>query len=161
MMRHDRPSRSRVAAPAGFTLVEVLVALVVLALGALGLAALQASGARLGYAAYVRSLATIANAELIDRMRMRVTLNPTEAADILARYAAGAAASCDPTGAAAEREANDLACWRNRIAGALPGGDGEVAVGANGLVTLTVRWQEPGEDAPKTLSWTVAVTALQ
>lgn len=54
----------------GFTLVEVLIAIIILAVGILGLAALQMAGMRTNHSAYLRTQATIAAADLIDRMRV-------------------------------------------------------------------------------------------
>ena len=55
---------------AGFTLVEVLVTLIVVAIGILGLAGLQLANMRSNYSAYLRTQATIAAYDLIDRMRV-------------------------------------------------------------------------------------------
>ena len=53
----------------GFSIIEVLVALLVLAIGLLGLAALQAQGLRFNHDAYVRTQATHLAYDIIDRMR--------------------------------------------------------------------------------------------
>lgn len=52
----------------GFSLIEVLVTLVILAVGALGLAALQLTGMRSNYSAYQRTQVTIAVHDLVDRI---------------------------------------------------------------------------------------------
>ena len=53
----------------GFSLIEVLIALLVLAIGLLGLAALQAQGLRFNHDAYVRTQATHIAYDIVDRMR--------------------------------------------------------------------------------------------
>jgi type IV pilus assembly protein PilV len=53
----------------GFTLTEVLIAVLVLAVGLLGLAGLQLAGMKSNHSAYLRSQATIAAYDLLDRMR--------------------------------------------------------------------------------------------
>jgi len=53
----------------GFTLIEILVALLVLSLGLIGLAMLQATGLRYNNESYMRSQATILAYDIIDRMR--------------------------------------------------------------------------------------------
>jgi type IV pilus assembly protein PilV len=53
----------------GFTLVEVLVTIIVMAIGILGVAGLQLAGMRSNHSAYLRTQATIAASDLIDRMR--------------------------------------------------------------------------------------------
>jgi type IV pilus assembly protein PilV len=54
---------------AGFSLLEVLVALFVLSIGLLGLAALQTTGIRFNQQSYQRTQATLQAYEIIDRMR--------------------------------------------------------------------------------------------
>ncbi|MCF7990675.1 MAG: type IV pilus modification protein PilV [Thiohalocapsa sp.] len=53
----------------GFTLIEVLVTLVVVAIGAFGLAALQLTGMRSNYSAFQRTQATLAVNDLVDRVQ--------------------------------------------------------------------------------------------
>jgi type IV pilus assembly protein PilV len=57
----------------GFTLLEVLIALVVLAIGLLGLAGLQATALKDNLSAYHRSQATIVAYDTIDRMRANLS----------------------------------------------------------------------------------------
>jgi type IV pilus assembly protein PilV len=68
---------------AGFTLIEVLVAVLVLAIGLLGLAALQVTGLRNNHSAYLRSQATTLALDMADRMRANKIAvdNPSVAAD--------------------------------------------------------------------------------
>ena len=54
----------------GFSLIEVLVAMLVLAIGLLGLAALQTQGVRFNHDAYVRSNATALAYDIVDKMRI-------------------------------------------------------------------------------------------
>lgn len=63
----ERPRRS---GSRGFSLVEVLVTVIVLAIGVLGLAGLQIAGMRSNYSAYLRTQATLGAADLIDQMRV-------------------------------------------------------------------------------------------
>jgi type IV pilus assembly protein PilV len=53
----------------GFSMIELLVAMVVLAIGLLGMAGLQTAGLSNNQSAYFRSQASIAINDLIDRMR--------------------------------------------------------------------------------------------
>lgn len=53
----------------GFTLLEVLIAVVVLSVGLLGLARLQTAGLRQNHSAFMRSQATMLAYDIIDRMR--------------------------------------------------------------------------------------------
>jgi type IV pilus assembly protein PilV len=54
---------------AGFSLIEVMIALIVLAVGLLGLAAMQSFSLRYNNQSYQRSQATAAIADMVDRMR--------------------------------------------------------------------------------------------
>ena len=63
-MLHKNTLRS-----SGFTLVEVLVAVLVLAIGLLGMAGLQVTGLRNNHTAYLRSQAAVLAYEMGDRMR--------------------------------------------------------------------------------------------
>ena len=53
----------------GFTLVEVLVTVIIISIGLLGVAGLQLAAMRSNHSAYLRTQATIAAYDLIDRMR--------------------------------------------------------------------------------------------
>lgn len=53
----------------GFSLIEVLVALLVLSIGLLGLAALQTTGLKLNHQSYERTQAVMQTYDIIDRMR--------------------------------------------------------------------------------------------
>lgn len=57
----------------GFTLLEVLVALLVLSIGLLGLAGLQVTGLRDNHSAYLRSQAVLLAQDMADRMRQNRT----------------------------------------------------------------------------------------
>lgn len=59
----------RLGVAAGFSLVEVLVAVVVLSIGLLGLAALQITGVRANDSAELRTTATLAAQDVADRLR--------------------------------------------------------------------------------------------
>lgn len=57
----------------GFTLIEVLVAVLVLAIGLLGLAGLQTTGLHSNHSAYLRTQATLLAYDMADRMRANRT----------------------------------------------------------------------------------------
>jgi type IV pilus assembly protein PilV len=116
---------------AGFSIIEVLVALLVLAIGLLGLAALQAQGLRFNHDAYVRTQATHLAYDIIDRMR-------ANRANAAAYTAADPGLACDPTDASITM---DLSCWYETLGLALPGGDGVIAANATAnFYDVTVRW---------------------
>lgn len=109
----------------GFTLIEVLVAVLILAIGLLGLAGLQAASMRNSQSALMRSQATILAEDIMDRIRA----NTNNAS--LAAYMAGTAeanGNCtNATGCNADAMAkNDLFEWYAALARELANGDGTV-----------------------------------
>jgi len=69
----SQPPSPRLNSNGGFTLIEILIALLVLSLGLIGLAMLQATGLRFNTESYMRSQATILAYDIIDRMRANKT----------------------------------------------------------------------------------------
>lgn len=128
----------------GITLIEILVALLVLSIGLLGLANLQAVGLRANHNAYLRSQATILAYDIADRMRANRSSAVAGEYDIALNAAPGG------TGV----PATDLAQWKARLAELLPSGDGAVAVDADSAV-VTVQWDDSrGTETPIELTVT-------
>ncbi len=73
----SKPPRSRLQA--GFTMIEILVAVLVLAVGLLGLAGLQTMGLRATTGSYIRTQAVAVAQELAERMRLN-KIDPTTSA---------------------------------------------------------------------------------
>jgi len=126
----------------GFTLLEVLIALLILSIGLLGLAALQTTGLRSNQMASMRTLATEAAYDITDRMRA----NPVGVAAGEYVIALGdAPADTSATGTAL----TDLNAWRERVE-RLPGGASEITQcdetstpTCDGLThVITVYWDE-------------------
>jgi len=102
----------------GFTLLEVLIALLVLSIGLLGLAALQTTGLRSNQMASMRTLVAQFAYDITDRMRV----NPAGVANneyVIARTTA-VTPSTPPTIAE-----TDLDEWRDNVA-RLPNGQSEI-----------------------------------
>ena len=115
----------------GFTLLEILISIVVIAFGMLGVAGLQAFALKNSQGASYRSVATVLATDLIDRMRA----NPVAATNGM--YANGATqgtvatepnVNCLSKGGCntAALAAHDLKEWQIALAAALPGGVGYV-----------------------------------
>jgi len=130
----------------GFTLLEVLVAVLVLAIGLLGLAGLMTASVRNNQSAYQRTQATWLAYDVVDRMRVN------RAAALAGGYntAIGTPATCAANPAlAGAMSAQDLTDWKNQVACALPAGDGSVDVRANRTVRVTVQWNDSRGTAGK------------
>lgn len=111
----------------GFSLTEVLVAVVVLSVGLLGLAGLQMTSLRNNHSAYLRTVATVLSYDMADRMRANRAAaeaggydNPvaTEHPDCMT------ATGCSPE----DMAEHDAFEWRQAIASQLPGGEGAVCL---------------------------------
>lgn len=128
---------------AGFTLIEVLVAVLVLSIGLLGLAGLQTASLRNNNSAYMRSQAAILAYDMADRMRSN------RDAAITGGYDLSLTNSYSGSGSIA---ADDLTQWMATLTSILPAGQGEVDRTAS-AVTVTVQWDDTrGAEAPVTFS---------
>ena len=140
----------------GFTMVEVLVALVVLAIGLLGIAALYLNSLQSGRTAIYRTQAVNLAADLADRIRANRTAQA--AYGTLFADAEVEVAGCYTTGGCIDTDlaSTDLARWKGTLAQLLPNGQGQVVVtlpvaaGEPTNYVVTVQWAEVGEAAAVT-----------
>ena len=143
------------AREAGFTLMEVLVAFLILSVGLLGLAGLQMKGLAYAHQSYQRSLATLLAQDMADRMRANrpavllgdyhLTSPPSDPS-----FTCSGVNSCTP----AKLAALDLYQWYHQeIAADLPNGKGVVCVdsdpsdstpcdGSGNIYSIIVSWSE-------------------
>jgi type IV pilus assembly protein PilV len=137
----------------GFTLVEVLVALVVLAVGMLGMALLLHAGLQSSRSALEHAQAVNLAADLAERMRANRSAAPAyDTADgpepRLDARCENAGGPCTPDAMAG----NDLRRWLDAVDAALPDGRGDVFVEAIAAAahrgTITVQWARAGSAAP-------------
>jgi type IV pilus assembly protein PilV len=130
------------------TLIESLVALVILALGVLGLIGFQLQTLKDTRDSVGRSRALVAIQDITERMR----LNQTSAASYVTPwFGAVAAAPVNCIGATcntAQLAAFDLVRWRINLAQSLPGGQGAIAVSPadNRQFMVVVGWRENQAD---------------
>ena len=118
----------------GFTLVEAMVALIVLSIGLLGIAALYIETLRAGRTSLYRTEAVNLATDLADRMRAnRIPANAYDCGDPCVASAGGNAIAI-----------TDLTAWLAAIGAQLPGGVGNVTLhGRHRYHTERVR--HPGE----------------
>ncbi|MEL7449664.1 MAG: type IV pilus modification protein PilV [Pseudomonadota bacterium] len=144
---------------AGFSLLETLVALVVLSIGLLGIAALQVEGLQLGQNALAYTKAVNLASDMADRVRANEAgiaaygeFSSFEAAG--AEPENGCADNPDVTSAeqicdAPAMAAYDVWLWRNQLGGnagsGLPGGVGSIVLDEGTMpatMYINVRWNE-------------------
>jgi type IV pilus assembly protein PilV len=127
----------------GIGLIEVLVAVFILAGGLLGLAALQTQSLRYSHESYLRTQASILAADMIDRLRV----NADEALDTNSyTFTMGTSVSvsttaCESAACSASALAPyDYKQWSDALTSQLPGGQGSVTPGtkAGGLREYTI-----------------------
>ena len=135
---------------AGFSLLEVLIALVILSVGTLGIAAMMAASVRSKNSAYSRTQANDLAYSILDRMRANRATAIQHGYDIALDAAAvstpadgciGIEADCSPIQIADL----DVSQWKMSLAGMLPSGNGSIkTVGTNRIteVTITIQWND-------------------
>lgn len=124
----------------GVGLIEVLVALFILAIGVLGAAAMQANALKFNKFAAERSQATFLAYEIADRMRANREIALSGGYDIAIDANA-------PAGDAIQQQ--DLQDWKSDLSNRLPDGEGSIARQGGEMFTITVDWSEariPGAD---------------
>ncbi len=153
----------------GFSLIEVLVALVVLSIGMIGIAAMQIEGLRFGQQAVIGTRAIGLASDMADRIRAnpdaRAVPNTGRPGDAYTAAPGNAAPGrmcadtktvdvvgtgfCNPT----QMAAFDIWQWKTALSGeagsGLPEGDGTIDYSwSDGIATfeITVTWNERGED---------------
>jgi len=135
----------------GFTLIEVLIAMLVLAIGLLGMAGLQATSLRNNQSAYNRSQATQLAYDISDRMRANTLVAANYVTTFMAVADATVKVNClSTTGcSAADMAENDLFELKTALTTALPNGSADITAVAN-LYTITINWDDNRDGAINT-----------
>jgi type IV pilus assembly protein PilV len=139
----------------GFTLLEVLIALLVFSLGLLGLAGLMVVSVKTNQSAYLRTQASFLAQSMADRMRANTGQINAYVGDYGASTVgpeACAASSCDPAGLVAR----DRAVWSDLLTHSLPSATANIqcngtvlgtpatsgAATYDGTCTFLIQWSE-------------------
>lgn len=133
LMSRRRAVLSGHKSSSGFTLIEVMIAILVLAIGLLGFALLQTMSVRFTQSANQRTQATNLAYEMLDQMRS----NRLGAAQYTGSYA-GTATGCAPddtVSATAYR-----AVWQCRLQKSLGAGSAAAVTYVNGVATVNITW---------------------
>jgi type IV pilus assembly protein PilV len=132
----------------GFSLVEVLIALVIMSVGMLGIAGLYVQGMQAGRTSMFRHHAVTLAGDVADRIRANpragVSYNHAANATGTDNSCVTGGVDCNPAAMAA----NDIFLWQAQADDTLPSGSIAVvfSAGANPpTYQITVGWNEPGE----------------
>ncbi|MEX2164106.1 MAG: type IV pilus modification protein PilV [Sulfuricaulis sp.] len=145
----------------GFSLIEVLVALLVLSIGLLGLAALQTTSLQYNTGSYFRTQATFLAYDIIDRMRANtaaVVDSDNNGYDQPTTTNVIPPVNCDTTNCtSAQLALYDVRKWYDRIVAVLPQDatttPPTIQIDANRRVTIRINWQE--RDLTKRQDWVI------
>jgi len=137
--RQEIPTRSQ----RGFSLVEVLIALIIMSVGMLGIASLYVQSMQAGRTSLFRHSAVTLAGDVADRIRA----NPTA---VNAYAGAGADGGCIDGNTDcndAQMAAQDILLWDLQATDTLPNGD--VVITVDNAVTppsytIAINWDEPG-----------------
>ncbi|WP_041598958.1 type IV pilus modification protein PilV [Hahella chejuensis] len=125
----------------GFTLIEILVAVVILAIGLLGIAGLQVMSVKSSTNANLRSVAVYLANDMADRIRANNVGVAAGNYDNETGSTKNAACLTTTGCTAAQMAANDKFEWLQELEDELPGGAGTI-VNNGGLFTVTVTWND-------------------
>ena len=131
------------------SLIEVLVAILVVSVGILALAGLMATSTRFGKTSEFRSLASLLAADMADRVRANASA--ADAGDynltpgmLASSRATAPSESCSTACTAAQIAALDVAQWRATLFNGLPAGTGYLSYdSATDTADLWVIWRDP------------------
>ncbi|MFC4727895.1 type IV pilus modification protein PilV [Coralloluteibacterium thermophilus] len=121
----------------GFSLIEVLIALLILGIGLLGLALLQTMGLRFTQSSNYRTVATNLAYEMLDSVRATHRLRGLYADAGLTGWTGTGA--CQVAGTMGPETSRDQ--WRCRVSRALPNGRSQVTVVGN-HATVRIAWTD-------------------
>lgn len=122
----------------GFTLIEVMVTIVVTAIGLLAFAGLLTKAVTANRQAYMRTQADIMAYDLAERMRVN------RAAAVSGAY--NLALGATPSGSSVA--SIDLQDWKSALLRTLPSGNASVSVDGSGNVVISVRWDDDNDGTP-------------
>jgi type IV pilus assembly protein PilV len=139
----------------GFTLIEVLIALVIMSVGMLGIAGLYVHSMQAGRTSVLRHNAVTLAGDIADRIRANPRAGPAYALAGGDNNCVAGGIDCTP----GEMAANDIFLWDLQAAASLPNGAVNIVFN-NGVVPptyqITVTWTEPGE----VLNYSVTIPVL-
>ena len=140
VLRQKVPNQSQ----RGFSLVEVLIALIIMSVGMLGIASLYVQSMQAGRTSLFRHNAVTLAGDVADRIRA----NPTAVAAYAGVGANGGCVGGTTNCSNVQMAAHDILLWDQQATDTLPNGD--VAINIDNTVvpplyTIAITWDEPGQ----------------
>lgn len=142
----------------GFSLVEVLIALVIMSVGMLGIAGLYVQSMQAGRTSMLRHHAVTLAGDVADRIRANPRAGIAYEGAALNGNCVSGVADCDEVAMAG----HDILLWQEQAADTLPAGAVEVTYDDSGTpptYTIDVTWSEPGATVQPEYSITIPVLA--
>ena len=140
--------QNKLLASKGFTLLEVMIAMVIFSIGLLGLASLQAIAMQNEHASYSRSQAILLAYEMADRITVTPSGSPSYVIAATTTTVPGytGSAMCTANDCTTTNIVSfDMGLWKTSIGDLLPGGQGSIARDVTlGVIThtITIHWDE-------------------
>ena len=126
---NGQPRRRR---QSGFSLIEVLITVLIIAIGLMGFAAMMLNSMKNNRLAMQRSMATAYAYDIIDCMRVN------RAAALGGNYTVTFGCSLSSGTVAG----NDVTAWKTQLSTLLPDGKGQISLPGNNVVRVEIQWQE-------------------
>ncbi|MDO6563638.1 type IV pilus modification protein PilV [Amphritea sp. 1_MG-2023] len=133
------------SAQRGVTLIEVLVTLVLVAIGLSGMMAMQARGVQQNQSAYLRTQAVSMASDMADRMRLNRQAALADAYSLKLSQTVDGFSNTAGLAAAPKLAANDIADWLARVTAYLPDGDAEISRNDQ-TIFITLSWNGRRDD---------------
>lgn len=140
----------------GFSLVEVLIALIIMSVGMLGIATLFVQSMQAGRTSMFRHHAVTLAGDVADRIRANPRAGVAYQGQPAENDCVDSGSDCSETAMAA----NDIFLWNAQVSESLP--NGAVTVTFNDAVappeyTIRIDWDEPGEDPNAPLNYQIVI----
>ena len=140
----------------GFSLVEVLIALVIMSVGMLGIAGLYVQSMQAGRTSMLRHHAVTLAGDVADRIRANPRAGIAYEGQGVDGSCVSGVVNCDPVTMAG----HDILLWQQQAVDTLPAGNVVITFDDSGippLYTIAVNWAEPGANPPPSYSITIPV----
>jgi type IV pilus assembly protein PilV len=140
----------------GFSLVEVLIALVIMSVGMLGIAGLYVQSMQAGRTSMLRHHAVTLAGDVADRIRANPRAGIAYEGAGLDGNCVSGVADCDEVAMAG----HDILLWKQQAVDSLPAGDVAITFDDSGtppVYTIDVTWSEPGANGQPGYTITIPV----